>query len=180
MRHHINTLNALLRENNTGEAGKYLCRLSGLLDDTVIEKHCENYVVNVILSSYIGRAREEGIRVACEANVPDDLKIEGLELGAIFSNALDNAITACVKIKDPDRRTISIVCREHFGQLNIQISNAFAGEVQFDGEYPVSGREGHGFGTRSIAAIAQKYGGVFSFTAQEGCFVTTVMLPSSA
>ena len=60
--------------------------------------------------------------------------------------------------------------------MYIRISNPVAGEVRFEGEYPASGSEGHGIGTRSIAEIAQKYGGVFSFAVQEGIFKTTVTL----
>ena len=108
--------------------------------------------------------------------MPAKLKMEDLELGAVFSNALDNAIAACGKMEDRAKRKISVECREQSGQLHIQIRNAFAGEIRFDGEFPVSIREGHGFGTRSIAAIAGKYGGIFSFTANEGFFETTVIL----
>ena len=176
MRHHINALNTLVDENNTAEAKKYLSKLSDRLASTVIEKYCENYVVNVILSSYINRARKGNIAVSCEAEIPADLNIEDLELGIIFSNAIENAITACGQIADQNNRKISIVCREHFGQLNIQISNTFAGDVAFIGEYPVSEEEDHGIGTRSIAAIAEKYGGIFSFAAEEGLFKTTVIL----
>lgn len=176
MKHYINALSALLRDNNISEAEKYLGKLSDKLNDTVIEKYCENYVVNAILSFYISKARGEGIEVTCKADVPAGLKIEDLELGAVFSNAMDNAIAACGQIEDRAARKISVDCREHMGQMYIQIRNTFAGEVRFDGEYPVSKREGHGFGTRSIAAIAGKYGGIFSFTAKEGFFETTVIL----
>jgi len=178
IRHHINVVSAMLHENNLGEAEKYLGKLSGQMNKTVIEKYCENYVVNIILSSYISRAREENIEVSCEANIPASLKIEDLELGTIFSNTIENAITACCQVEDSAVRKISIDCREHFGQLYIQISNTFVGEVIFDGEYPVSRRDGHGFGTRSIAAIAEKYGGVFSFATEENLFITTVILSS--
>jgi Signal transduction histidine kinase regulating citrate/malate metabolism len=176
IRHHINAINALVDENNLVEAKKYLGKLDDRLTSTVIEKYCENYVVNVILSSYINRAREENIEVTCEAEVPANLKIEELEVGTIFSNAIENAITACGQIADHDNRKISIVCREHFGQLNIQICNTFTGKVVFDGEYPVTDQENHGIGTRSIAAIAEKYSGIFSFSVEDGLFVTTVIL----
>jgi sensor histidine kinase regulating citrate/malate metabolism len=102
--------------------------------------------------------------------------MEDLELVTVFSNAMDNAVAACVKIGDRTARKLTVDCREQCGQLSIQIRNTYAGEIKFDGEYPVSQREGHGFGTRSIAAIANKYGGIFSFTAEEGFFETTVIL----
>jgi hypothetical protein len=50
------------------------------------------------------------------------------------------------------------------------------GEVRFDGEFPVPEDKEHGVGTRSIASIAGKHGGVFSFTAKDGLFNTTIML----
>jgi hypothetical protein len=34
----------------------------------------------------------------------------------------------------------------------------------------------HGIGTRSIAAIAEKYRGVFSYNAKDGIFKSTVIL----
>ncbi len=179
MRHHIHALHAMLRENRSGEAEKYLGKLSDKLNDTVIEQFCENYTVNAILSFYIHKAREEGIEVTCRANIPTNLKVEEMELVTLFSNVLENAITACEGIADTASKTISIVCRESVGQLHIQVCNSYQGEIKFDGEYPVSQREGHGFGTRSIAAIAQKHGGLFSFKAQDGQFVTTVILQAA-
>lgn len=176
MRHHIHALHAMLRENKPVEAEKYLGKLSDKLTDTVIEQFCENYVINAILSFYIGKAREEGVQVTCEANIPAVLKIEEIELGTIFSNTLENALAACCKLEDRGERGILIVCRERMGQLQLQISNSYSEEVRFDGEFPVSVREGHGFGTRSIAAIAQKHGGVFSFAVEGDRFVTTVIL----
>ena len=176
MRHHIQALYTMLHENKPVEAEKYLGKLSDKINDTAIEQFCENYVVNAILSYYINKAREVGIQVICKANIPTELKIEEMELVTLFSNMLENAVTACESIPDPTARTISIVCRESLGQLHIQITNSYTGEIKFDGEYPVSQREDHGFGTRSIAAIAQKHEGIFSFTAQGGQFVTTVIL----
>lgn len=176
MRHHINVLNTLIQVSDFDEAQKYLGQLSNQINTTVIEKYCENYVVNAILSSYISRAREENIEVCCKADIPASLKIEDLELGTIFSNAIENAITACLRIEERKNRKISIECREYFRQLYIQISNRFVGKVLFDGEYPVSDKEGHGIGTRSIAAVAEKYGGVFSFAAEGDLFITTVII----
>lgn len=42
---------------------------------------------------------------------------------------------------------------------------------------PVSDRKGHGYGCRSIQAIAQRNGGLCVFSAQQGQFLLQVMLP---
>ena len=176
MRHHINAVTAYLNDSNIAEAQKYLGKLNVSLNETVVEKYCENYGVNVILSSYISKAKEEQIEATVEVHIPETIAIDNVELGAVFSNAIENAIMACAKIENPSDRKITIVCKEHYNQIYIQICNTFAGKVQFHGGYPVSNEEGHGFGTRSIAAIAEKHGGVFSFSAQDGIFKSTVIL----
>jgi len=176
MRHHINLINAFLADNNIDEANKYLVKLDNNLKHTVIRQYCENYVINVILSSYIGRAEAEHIEVECRVALPNDIQIDPLELGLVFTNAIENAINACKKIEAPGKRKITIACKGSVGQIHIQISNPFVGNIQFDGEYPVSDNTDHGFGTHSIGAIAEKYKGIFSFTEQDGIFKTTVIL----
>jgi signal transduction histidine kinase len=176
MRHHLSAINAFLGDGNIAEAKKYIGRLDSSLTDGIVERYCENYGVNAVLSSLIRRAKSEGIVVECEASIPENLSIDSMELGLVFANALDNAINACGKLESPLGRRITVDCREHSGQLYIRVSNPFAGEVQFDGEFPVASGMEHGVGTRSIAAIAEKYGGAFSFVAQNGVFKTTVTL----
>jgi hypothetical protein len=176
MKHQIDTISTFLNDSNLSEAQKYLSKLGNNFSKTVIENYCENYGANCILSSYISRAKDEQINVSCNANISAEINIEDIELGLIFSNALENAINASKKIENPNERKISIVCKDHCEQICIQISNTFEGEILFDGEFPVSNRKDHGFGTQSIAAIAQKYGGICSFIAENGIFKATVIL----
>ena len=176
LKHHFETIDNFLSDNNIAEAQEYVRKLTGKLDKTILEKYCDNYDVNVILSSYIRKARQENIEVLSEIHIPENIKIDTSDLCAVFANAIDNAINACKKITDPNDRKITIVCKEHCGQIFIRISNSYVGEMQFDGEYPVSNSIDHGIGTKSIAAIAEKHGGVFSFAAQDGIFKTTVTL----
>lgn len=176
IRHHINAVNTFLNNNNITEARHYLRKMNENLDKTVVEQYCDNYVVNVILSSYISNAKNENIEVISKVDLTENIKIDDMELGLIFANAIENAIHACKKMKVSEGRKITIVCKEYHDQLYVQITNPFLGVIQFDGEYPVSSGKDHGIGTRSIAGITEKHGGVFSFTAQDGIFKTTVIL----
>lgn len=176
MKHHLNAIEAFVNDGRIAEAQKYMRTLNEDLNTTTVEKFCENYVVNVFLSSYIQKARNEKIAVDCEAEIPESIQADPVELGLVFANSLDNAIIACKHIEDVSERKITIACRQHYGQIFIRICNPFAGEVKFDGAFPVPESADHGTGTRSIAAIAQKYGGIFSFTAIDGIFKTTVTL----
>ncbi|HEY5561926.1 MAG TPA: GHKL domain-containing protein [Clostridiaceae bacterium] len=176
MKHHIDILSTLLQDKNIMEAQKYLSKLSDNLNEIVVEKYCENYRINVILSSYISKARKENINVKSKVHISENIKIDNMELGLVFANALENAINACKKNENEKSRTITIICKEHYDHIYLQISNTFVEEVQFQGEYPVSNNKDHGIGTRSIGAIAEKYNGVFSFKAQDGIFKATVIL----
>jgi two-component system sensor histidine kinase AgrC len=176
MRHHINAINTFLHDNNISEAQKYLNKLNDNLSKTIIEKYCDNYGVNVILSSYIKKAKDEQIDVISKVHISENIKIDNIELGIILSNAIENAINACKKIIAPKDRRITIVCKEHHNQLYIQISNPYVGEVLFEKDMPISNIEDHGLGTRSIVAIAEKYEGVCSFTAENEIFKATAIL----
>ncbi len=179
IKHHLSAIHSFLNEGNILEAKKYISKMDRGLKDTAVEQYCENYVVNVVLSAYIHKANHDKITVDCEAEIPDNIPIDSIELGLVFANALDNAINACKQIESVSDRSISIVCKQHCEQIYIRITNPFAGEVKFNGEYPVSENDNHGVGTRSIAAIALKYSGIFSFTAQDGVFKTTLALKYS-
>lgn len=179
MKYHLSAIDAFLNDNNFTAAKKYMRKLNNDLNTIIVKKFCDNYVVNVILSSYIQKARNEQIAVDCEAEIPENIHVDPIELGLVFANSLDNAVNACKKIERISDRKIMIVCKDHCGQIYIRICNPFVGEVKFDGEFPVSESLEHGIGTRSIAAIALKYGGVTSFTAQDGIFKTTLALKYS-
>ena len=176
IRHHISAVNAFLQDDNTKEAKDYLMKLDGSLVNGTVRKYCENNAVNAILSSLISRANSEGISVDCLTVISEETAIDSMDLGLIFANALDNAINACRKLTDPACKNIRVNCREHCGQLFICVSNPFAGDVRFNGEFPISQDREHGIGTRSIASIAEKYDGSFSFTAKDSVFCLMVTL----
>ena len=176
MKHHLNIINTLLNDKNYIETKTYIQTLEHNLSDTIVEIFCDNYAVNVILSSLVSKARNENITVECSVSLSEEINIDLIDLGIIISNAIANAINACVKIDDVNHRYISIEAKEHFNQLYIQIINSYLGEVKFVGEFPMTEEIGHGLGTRSVAYVAEKYNGVFSFIAEEGRFKTTVVL----
>ncbi|MDF3002572.1 MAG: hypothetical protein K0Q48_2691 [Bacillota bacterium] len=77
--------------------------------------------------------------------------------------------------KNIDDATIQKYCSNYTVNF-IQIANSYEGNVAFADDLPVSTREDHGFVTRSIAAVTQKYSGVYSFSAEDGIFTTSVIL----
>lgn len=176
MRHHLSLIDACLADNNKEAAQKYIADVESAIEDTVVEKYCGNYTVNLILSSYIAKAVNEDIQVETQIDLPEKSQISDMDLCVIFANAIENATNACKNISSAEDRTLSIICKTRNDKLLVQIANSYAGEIRFVDDMPVSTVENHGLGTKSIAAVAKKYGGIYSFTANDNVFHTCIIL----
>lgn len=176
MRHHLNLINSYLTDNNKTAAQNYIAEVEEAIEDAAVERYCNNYSVNLILSSYISKAKNEQIAVETEVNLPEKNVISDMDLCVILSNAIDNAINACKLVHPTDNRFIKILCKIKEDKHLIQVINSYEGTILFVDDMPASLKENHGLGTKSIAAIAEKYGGMYSFTADSGVFKTRIIL----
>ncbi len=176
LRHHLQLINGYLIEDNVEEARRYLSVIEKNMYQYVATKYCDNDAVNLILSSYIGMAKNEGLTVQSHVSIPKTCEIADIDLCVILANAIENAIHACINIKDSTDRTIHISCLSKNHKLLIQITNSFDGVVTFKNDMPVTDEENHGFGTKSIVATVQKYKGIYSFTTEEHVFKMNIIL----
>lgn len=87
--------------------------------------------------------------------------MEACDIYSLFGNALDNAIE-CVEKVDESKRIISVNVANRGGMVKVHIDNYCNEEIVFENGLPVSNKSDgglHGFGTKSIKLIAEKYGG---------------------
>jgi len=176
MRHHLTLINSYLEDNNKKAAQKYITEVEKTIEGFSVEKYCNNYTVNLILSSYIKKANNEQICVETQIDLPEKNAVSDMDLCVIFANAIENAVNACMSIENANERSIKIACRTKNDQIFIHIVNSYTGTILFVDNLPVCKKENHGLGTKSITAIAQKYGGLSSFTAEKGLFTAIVIL----
>ena len=95
----------------------------------------------------------------------------------LLSNALENALHAAVRCREAGQGAfIETTGHEKGHKLFLQITNSCLPDVQFREGVPVTDRTGHGLGVRSICAIVEKYGGVYSFSARDGRFILRLSL----
>lgn len=176
LRHHLQLINSYLVKDNVKEAQNYILEIEKNMYHDITLKYCENTAVNLILSSYITMAKDSGITVQTQVNIPKTCEIADMDLCIIMANAIENAINACANIKDTRDRIININCNLKSDKLFIQVTNSCIDKVTFENDLPVTDRANHGFGTKSIVSTVQKYKGIFSFTAEEGLFKMNVIL----
>ncbi len=183
MRHHMAALSALLGQEDCDGARRYVADWQGQLTQIEEESWCRNTAVNGVLSAYLARAREAGCALDVEVSLPDAFPFEEIDLCVVLANALENAIHACQRMPEGAPRRIKLEAALTDGRrLTVCVENACPEEVTFDADgFPaVPRREGHGQGLRSVAAVAEKYHGLFRCDCRDGTFILQVVLLDGA
>ena len=176
MRHHLSTLSGLMGSREYSQAQEYLRQLDRNLAQVKQESYCSNAVINAVLSSYAVKCKKEDIRFLVQVEISGDLPVDHLDIGAVISNALENALNACRKQSAEAERFINFQCIQHKKQFVLDISNSFSGTVEFDsGGRPVSPQENHGIGSQSIYAFARKYNATTDYSANNSIFSVRIM-----
>lgn len=177
MRHHLSLLNGYLEAGELAKAGEYMRQAQADIDKIVPVQYSENNAVNLILSSFATKAKQQGVTFSAQANIPAALPLSDTELCALLSNGLENAVFAAAQMDAQVRPAVRVNCQPHKDKLLIYISNPYRGTVIMRDKLPESSRPGHGFGVKSIKLIVEKYAGYCSFEAKDGLFTLKVVLP---
>jgi hypothetical protein len=171
MRHHFTLLQGMATKENLEGIKEYLRTAHCDMDAITPIRFCENETVNLILSSFTTAAKQSQILLAVDAKLPDSLPFSDTELCSLLSNALENAIQASKHIPNSNKRMIRLRLYSKNNKLCIDIRNTYQTEPLFNQGLPISPKDGHGFGTKSMAYIVEKHGGVFQFSLKEGWFI---------
>lgn len=177
LRHHLQYLYACLENHQIQKAEDYISDICNELEQQKVIRYCENEAANLILSSFAGRAEAEGIVMKVEGGMKAKTVISDTDLCVLLSNALENAIHACREVqKEGKEARIEVQIYEKQQQVFLQIKNSCAGAPIFENGVPVSKEKGHGIGTRSICAIVERYGGVYTFSVEKEYFILRLNL----
>jgi hypothetical protein len=177
MRHHISFLKALAAENNIDKIKDYLKTAEQDMAAITPVRFCENETLNLILSSFSTKAKQAAVAVKADIRLPSSISISDTELCSLLSNGLENAITASSACANSNNKIVSVVAAVHKAKLLISIENPYEGQIVFKDGLPQASLDGHGYGARSIAAIAESHNGQAIFDAEGGIFKLKLMLP---
>ena len=177
-RHNLQTIDALLESGDRENIRELIRAYTGSSQQPLPERYCDKTALDAVLSSYLRKAREQDIRLSLRLAFPEELPVNETELATVFANALENAIHACGDVPVEKRLLeISVMTDPCF---MFQIRNSYAHPVSFDADgIPVSPRQNHGFGTRSIAAFCNKHHADFEFKADPNFFCLRICFPRS-
>lgn len=176
MRHHLAAISGFLTTDRPQQAEEYIKKVQADVESITPRRFCENELVNLLCSSFVSKAEHQNIHLLVEAKLPKNLSISGTELCSILSNGLENALRAVSTLEEASKY-IELYCGMSANKLLIEIKNPYVGEVIMRDGLPISVREGHGYGCRSIRSIAEQHNGLCSFETEKGIFTLRVILP---
>ena len=177
LRHHLQYVSSCIENGQAEQAQIYISEIFEEIEARKIRQYCENEAANLILSAFAGRAEEEGIEMKVQGRLPPFLLVSDSDLCVLLSNALENALHACLPLTTKGEHcTIEVQMYERERKLFLQISNPCGDEVRMEKGVPVTDRPGHGTGVQSICAIAEKYGGMYTFLVRQNQFILRVAL----
>lgn len=178
LRHHLVTILEFLEKRDAAAAQKYLNQLFDFYDDNAIPSVCNNQFADALICHYLKLAKQQGISVATDLNIPDNLGINTLDLCVIIGNCLENALEACQNIADSEARCIDMSAIINKEYLVMKFTNSFNGLIQYQNDDFVSSKKSpeHGIGLSSVKSLVAKYQGHCSISFEQHVFEVSVSL----
>lgn len=158
-----------------------LKQLSGFIEQLKSMKppvYCSHQLINTVLRAYDKRAEEYDIDMDIHVDLTERFDINETEFAVVLSNALNNAVDACLALSENEPRSISVRLTSRSGQIAAEVTNTFDGNVDFDDNHiPVSAKgHGHGMGTRSMNTFSVNNGGTLDFSCEGNMFTVRLLV----
>lgn len=146
--------------------------------DTILKSG--NSVLDIVLAEKKMLADAKGIQINCVADGKLLNFMEVVDIYAVFSNALDNAIEAVAGLSNSSHRLIDVLVHESQNFVVINFSNPLKDSLEFDEGLPVTTKTKnsfHGYGLKMLRRAIEKYHGIFTIEAAGGFFTLKILIP---
>lgn len=141
--------------------------------------NCGNTVVNTITNYEASIAKAHGIALKTKIIIPEKLPFHDTELCSLLFNLLNNAIEACDagKFVNP---VIQLGIETKGAYLFICVKNPVDDSIPFTDRLKLEStkrnKKVHGYGTKVIEMIAEKYNGHVKYEIKDSIFMADVMI----
>ncbi len=140
----------------------------------VVQNFCSNQSVNLLLSNYLLPLTENSTEMHFQITVPKDIFVNDMDLCTLIGNVLDNAVKSVTGCRHKKFLSLILQCDEN--KFFMELKNSCETAVSFREGLPLTTKQGHGYGCKSIQYIAEKYHGISAFELSENIFITRVIL----
>ena len=179
LRHHLHTIANLIEKKEYERTKAYIASVTETIPSISLEIWCENPVVNSAISYYAQLAKELGIELKIQTEIPKHTSgISDMNLCVIFGNLLENAIEACRNIKNGSK-FIRLSSRIQGQMLFITMDNTSSTPLITNGKYYSVKHGDTGTGLHSIRSLAESHGGNAVYSASENMFHSEIYMKIS-
>ena len=175
MRHQLNIILTQLQNNHPDRAQEYIHEISSAYDDTIIASYSRNEMLNSVLSIYHSRFTGKGFKLDCNVSTGKELPCSDLALCTILSNALENSMHALEHLESSSKWA-RLTLSQKKNHLLFQLENPVEKIPEFIDGVPVSSRDGHGIGVKSIIYYVDQLNGQCHFSITDHCFVLRIIV----
>ena len=177
VRHHALMSLEYLRDGKLPELEAYLEQYCNSLNNTASTIYCQNYEVNSLLNYFVQQARQYGVTVDVQVQLPQDIALTETTLAVLLSNLLENAVDACKEIESGEKK-ISVRGKVSDGFVYFDIANNYTGVLHQTrkGDFLTTKEDGTGLGLRSVSHLVKLHKGVLEVDTKDNIFRVSVML----
>ena len=122
-RNHIRVIFKMVKEGREEEALDYLAQITGEMQQCSGAFYTSHRMLDSVLNMKYQEAEQYGIKVQCQYDDMRGMNLTLVEICALFTNLLDNAIEANLNCPAGAERKIEMNCRKRGNMLVISISN---------------------------------------------------------
>lgn len=160
------TVKELILSGNNEQALDILNQSNDELTEVDGLRLCSNDIINTVFYIKSKEAKAENIELNVEIDIQNNVKIKNIDLARILLNLCDNAINAT---KECNKKEIYFSITASDKIIKIDTKNPFINRKKVI-------QEGHGNGTKIIKEIAEKHGGDYKASSENGIYTTHTTL----
>jgi len=164
----LETVANLAREGEDASARDNIALLAEKINSTRENPYCDIPVINAILTEKEQECEAAGIILSIDLKIPDTLTFAPMHLCSIFSNIIDNAVTACRKLTDTEKPVIGVSSLTDGDYLVIKATNP--------SDIPEKAAIGRGYGTRILKELTERYNGDYMSDYKDGIYTVLLSL----
>ena len=176
---HMDVLNEMMDKMNTSELKLYSEQLEEVYQGVKPVIYCSNPIVNAVLVNKMHQCEEKHIKFRIDMMDFESKKMKEIDLVALLSNLLDNAIEECERLVNQSEKRISIYGWRIRNNLFLEVRNTTEKE-QIDSSTFKTKKDprSHGVGMKIIKEIIETYDGVTEIEIENGEIEIFVQIPN--
>lgn len=178
-KNHLLCLSSLLDSGNTEQAIEYINEITVLSAINKNKFNTGNVIINALLNDKEEKVANKNISFEFSGIVPTT-GISNSDLCIIFSNAIDNAVEACLKSETDFNKVIKIESVFSQGYYFIKFKNPVFEQIKIKNSNQINttkkDKKLHGYGLSNIIRVVRKYNGTTTASINNNVFLLDVEL----